>query len=103
MTWEEVVALGERLPGVEESTWWRTPALKVRGKAMCRLREDPDALVIRVLDEEDKRALIAESPDVFFTIPHYDGHPYVLVRLEAVSAEQMRQLLEDAWVQSGGS
>jgi hypothetical protein len=95
--WADVVAAGARLPEVQEGTSYRTAALKVRGKALCRLRTDPDALVVRVLDVADAEALVRGEPDVFFTTPHYDGYPYVLVRLEAVGQEQLRELLEDAW------
>ena len=95
--WADVVELGLRLPEVEESTWFGTPSLKVRDKSMCRLRADPDALVLRVLDVEDAQALVRGQPDVFFSTPHYDGWPYVLVRLEAVSREQLEELIEDAW------
>ena len=42
-TWDDVVAIGLRFPGVELATSYGTPALKVRGKGMCRLRTDPDA------------------------------------------------------------
>ena len=89
--------LGLRLPEVEESTWFGTPSLKVRGKGFCRLRTNPDALVVRVLDLADAEALLLGRPDVFFTTPHYDGWPYVLVRLEAVSLEQLAELVEDGW------
>ena len=95
--WSDVVELGLRLPEVEEATWFGTPSLKVRGKSFCRLRTDPDALVMRVLDLEDAEALVRGRPDVFFTTPHYDGYPYVLVRLEAVSPEQLAELVEDGW------
>src|SRR5262245_20342038 len=44
-TWEDVEAIGLRYPGVERTTWFGTPSLKVAGKGMCRLRTDPDALV----------------------------------------------------------
>jgi hypothetical protein len=64
---------------------------------MCRLRTDPDALVIRVLDLGDREALVQGQPDVFFTTPHYDGYPYVLVRLEAIDRDQLEELVEDAW------
>ena len=67
------------------------------GRGFCRLRTEPDALVIRVLDMEDRNALLAEGPDVFFITPHYSEAPYVLVRLEAVSSEQLAELVEDAW------
>ena len=96
-SWDDVRALGEQLPEVAESTSYGTPALKVRKKLMCRLRTAPDALAIRVLDEGDKQALLQGDPDVFFTTPHYDGYAYVLVRLEAVALDTLRELLEDAW------
>ena len=51
---------------------------------MCRLRTNPDALVVRVIDVADREALLKGDPDVFFITPHYDGWPAVLVRLEAV-------------------
>ena len=45
----------------------------------------------------DARALIAGDPAVFFSTPHYDRYPYVLVRLGAARHEQLAELLEDAW------
>jgi hypothetical protein len=97
LSWEDVVAIGTRFPEVEESTCFGTPALRVRGKFMCRLRTDPDALVVRVIDVADAQALLLGQPDVFFSGPHYDGHPYVLVRLDVVQPEELAELLEDAW------
>jgi hypothetical protein len=96
-TWEDVVALGVRLPGVERETSYGTPALRVRKKFMCRLRTGPDALVLRVSDMGEREALLQGQPDVFFSTPHYDGYPYVLVRLEAVDPEELGELVEDAW------
>ena len=96
-TWEDVVEIGTRLPGVEVGTSFGTPALRVRGKGICRLRTNPDALVLRVSDMGEREALLQGQPDVFFTTPHYDGYPYVLVRLEAVDPVELGELLEDAW------
>ncbi len=96
-TWEDVVAIGTRLHGVEVGTWYGTPGLKVGGKGFCRLRTDPDALVIRVLDLGDQTALLQQDPDVFFITPHYDDAPYVLVRLEHASRDVLAELIEDAW------
>lgn len=96
-TWEDVVAIGLRLPGVEVATSYGTPALRVRGRGICRLRTDPDALVLRVIDLGEREALLQGQPEVFFSIPHYDGHPYVLVRLEAVDPVELGELLEEAW------
>jgi hypothetical protein len=96
-SWADVVSIGKRFPGVEEGTSYGTPALKVRGKGMCRLRTDPDALVVRVLDIGDKEALLRGQPDVYFTTPHYDGYPYVLVQLDKVAPAELEELVEDAW------
>ena len=96
-TWDDVVAIGLRLPEVEVSTWFGTPSLKVRGKSMCRMRTDPDALVLRVIDLGEREALLQGQPDAFFSTPHYDGYPYVLVRLEAVDPGELAELIEDAW------
>jgi len=96
-TWDDVVEIGTRLPGVQVGTSFRTPALRVRGKGMCRLRSNPDALVLRVADLGEREALLQGQPDVFFSTPHYDGYPYVLVRLQLVDAIELAELLEDAW------
>ena len=95
--WEDVVELGARLPGVEVGTSFGTPALKVRGKGMCRLRTNPDALVLRVADMGEREALLQGQPEVFFSTPHYDGYPYVLVRLQSVDPIELGELLEEAW------
>jgi hypothetical protein len=95
--WSDVVALGKRLPEVEEGTWFRTPCLRVRKKSFCRMREDGETLVIKVVDLEDKEALLRADPDVFWTTPHYDGYAYVLVRLDRADPQQLAELVEDAW------
>jgi hypothetical protein len=96
-TWDDVVAIGARFPGVEVTTSYGTPALKVAGGFMCRLRTDPDALVLRVVDLGECAALLQGQPEAFFTTPHYDGHPAVLVRLEAVDPTELAELIEEAW------
>src|SRR5262245_61092194 len=57
-SWTDVVEIAARFPGVEEGLSWGTPGLKVRGKFMCRMRTNPDALVMRVIDLEDAQALL---------------------------------------------
>ena len=95
--WSDVVAAGRALPEVEEGTWFRTPCLRVRKKSFCRMKEDGETLVVRVVDLEDKEALLRAQPGVFFTTPHYDGYAYVLVRLADVDPGQLAELIEDAW------
>jgi hypothetical protein len=96
-TWADVVATGRKLPEVEESTWFRTPCLRVRKRSFCRMKEDGETLVVRVVDLEDKEALLRSDPEIFFTTPHYDGYAYVLMRLERADPVQLAELVEDAW------
>ncbi|MDQ3677554.1 MAG: MmcQ/YjbR family DNA-binding protein [Actinomycetota bacterium] len=96
-SWDDVIEIALRLPQVEVSTWFRSPAMSVKGKSFCRLRTDPDAVVLRVADMAEREALLQGQPDAFFTTPHYDGYPYVLVCLEAVDPVELAELLEEAW------
>ena len=84
-------------PETSEGPLYGTPGFRVRDKAFARLRDDGAVLVAWVEDEDEKEALIATEPEVFFTLPHYDGHPSVLVRLAAIDAEALRVVLVDAW------
>jgi hypothetical protein len=95
--WKDVVEIGARFPGVIEGTSYGTPSLKVRDKFMCRMRTNPDALVMRVIDMADRDALLKGEPDTFFITSHYQNYPVVLVRLEAVDAGMLAELVEDAW------
>ena len=48
-------------------------------------------------DLADREALLKGRPEVYFSTPHYDGYPVVLVRLEQVDPAELAELVEDAW------
>jgi hypothetical protein len=52
---------------------------------------------MRVIDLADREALLKGKPGVFFSTPHYDGYPVVLVDLDAVDPGELAELVEDAW------
>ena len=87
------------LPGTTEGTWYGTPGYHVGGKGFLRLRtEDEDGLlVLPVTDLGEKEALLTSRPEAFCTLPHYDGHAIVLVRLPAVDVEELGELVTEAW------
>ena len=93
---EPVRRAASGLPGVEESTSYGTPALKVRGKFLTRLKEDGETIVLRV-DFDSRDAMMRVQPDVFYLTDHYRDYPAVLVRLKAVNRAQLSELLADAW------
>ena len=57
----------------------------------------PEVLAIRVASLDAKEILLMADPRKFFTEPHYDGYPAVLVRLKEVGRAELRQLLTEAW------
>jgi hypothetical protein len=57
----------------------------------------PDVLAVRVAGLAEKEMLLASDPAKFFTEPHYNGFPAVLVRLPEVAADELRELVTDAW------
>jgi hypothetical protein len=88
------IALG--LPETSERSSYGSPGFRVKDKLFARIRE-PGVLMVRTADEAEKEFLIRAEPDKFFTIPHYDGYPSVLVRLAAVDRDELAELLTDAW------
>jgi hypothetical protein len=58
---------------------------------------NPEVLAVRVAGAGEKEELLAAEPDVFFTEPHYNGFPAVLVRLAAIEVDELAELLTDAW------
>ena len=57
----------------------------------------PDVLAVRVACEAEKEMLLGSDPVKFFTEPHYNGFPAVLVRLPEVGEDELRELITDAW------
>ena len=84
------------LPETSEKPSYGTPGFRVKDKLFARMRED-GSLLVWVEDLDEKEALLASNTKKFFTTPHYDGHPTVLVRLTAVGVKELRELLTDAW------
>src|SRR5215469_12588382 len=68
-----------RLPGVEDGTSYGTPALKVRGKLLVRLKEDGESFVL-IVDFDTRDILMRADPETFYITDHYRGYRAVLVR-----------------------
>jgi hypothetical protein len=58
---------------------------------------DGPILAVRVEDLGEKEAVLAAQPGAFFTIPHFDGYPAVLIELRAVGKRVLRDAVVDAW------
>ena len=93
---DSVRKIGLALPGVEESTAYGSPALKVHGKLLACVPShrsaEPGSLVVRV-NFDDRAELLAAAPEIYYVTDHYVGYTAVLVRLSRVTSDVLRDLL----------
>jgi hypothetical protein len=93
---EKVWKAGLTLPGVEMSTSWGAPALKVRGQVMACVptnkAAEPGSLLVR-MDRRERAALVAEDAELYYAPDHYLGYDGVLVRLARLRPELLPDLL----------
>ncbi len=116
-TVEDVRRIALSLPGVEERinghtgapawraargdlAWLRGPTGRDLEQLAALGRSWPDGEVIglRVGSTEEAAALLDAEPEVFFTIPHFDGYPAVLARLGEIDVDYLSDVLLDAWL-----
>ena len=111
-TWDDVASIIGELQLTDERSpheWrvgkkliaWERPLRKSDREALAALGIEPpegDILGVRVADEGVKFALIADEPDVYFTTPHFDGYPAVLVKLAKIDEVGLRELIVEAWL-----
>jgi hypothetical protein len=95
-SFDTIRKLGLRLPGVEESTSYGKPALKVHGKMfLCvpsHKSAEPDSVAFRT-DFEQRAELLAADPDVYYITDHYRDYTAVLVRLSRVRPDVLKDLV----------
>ena len=96
MTFDDVRKIGLKLPGAEESRYFRMPALKVDGEVfvVCTSHPsaEPDSISVPV-GFKRRAELIARDPSVFYLKPHYEPYPVVLVRLDRIAHAELGRLL----------
>jgi hypothetical protein len=110
-TWGDVRRIALELPGAEErhegvldfvikgkGFAWERPLRRGDIEALGADAPGGDVLAARVPDAGAKEALLADDPDVYFTTPHFEGYPAILVRLANISEPDLVELLAEAWL-----
>jgi hypothetical protein len=113
-TWDDVQAIALGLPETFERAgrdglrdWrvkdkgfvWERPLRKSDLAALGAAAPDGPILGAHVPDVGAKDALIADDPDVYFTTPHFNGYPAILVRLDRIAVPELEELIIEAWIQ----
>lgn len=108
-TWTDVTRLTKALPAVVRSTgkreWrvgkkllaWERPLRPADREALGPDAPSGPILAVRI-PLAGKELLLASLPDVYFTTPHFDGFPAILVRLPVMPVEELRELLQQSWL-----
>jgi hypothetical protein len=116
-TWRDVGRYALAMPGATEETtgqgwraWlvnqklfvWERPLRASDLKALGNDAPSGPILGVRTTDLEMKDVLLGSDPSVYFTTPHFDGYPAVLVRLEKISAKDLKDVIIEAWLGRAG-
>ncbi|HUA05705.1 MAG TPA: MmcQ/YjbR family DNA-binding protein [Solirubrobacteraceae bacterium] len=110
--WDDVRRLALALPETSEGTSWGNVSWRVRDKpfvwerplrasdvrALGDAAPDGPILGARVEHVGAKEALLADDPGVYFTTPHFDGYPAILVRLDEIGADELEEVIVEAWL-----
>jgi hypothetical protein len=111
-TWDDVRRIALALPETSERLSHGNASWRVRDKGFVWERplrpadlralgdDAPTGPIIgaRVEHLVAKEALLADDPEVFFTTPHFDGFPAVLVRLDVITVEDLEEVIVEAWL-----
>lgn len=97
LVYRRVCEIALALPGVEESSSYGTPSLKVKGKILARLRVEADGALALRCDFADRQKLLRADPRTYFVTDHYQHYPMILVRLYRVRRSALPELIERAW------
>jgi hypothetical protein len=111
-TWDDVRGIALALPETSEQSSRGLASWRVRQKGFvwerplraADLRALGDSAPIgpilgaRVEHLGAKEALVADAPSVYFTTPHFDGYPAVLVRLGKITVPELEELIVEAWL-----
>ena len=96
-TWADVQRVAAGFEGAEESTVYRVPAFKVRGKSLVWMSPHEQGALVTRADPDEVPLLIGSKPELYFTTPHYEGYAMVLTRLERASEDDLRERIEDSY------
>jgi hypothetical protein len=111
-SWDDVRRIALGLPEVAEREsrgsvqWrvkeklfvWERPLRKSDLAALGDAAPTGSILGARVEDESEKAAWLAEVSGMFFTTPHFDGYPAILVRLDDIAVDDLEQVIVEAWL-----
>ena len=111
-SWDQVRQIALSLPETSErpshgnASWrvrdklfvWERPLRPADLRALGDAAPDGPILGARVEHLVAKEALVADDPAVYFTTPHFDGYAAVLVRLDEIAVDELKELIAEAWL-----
>ena len=84
------------MPRTIEKSSYGTSGFRVDDKLFARVLEDGESIVVRI-NPVLREALVKSAPQTFVVTPHYENHPWVIVRLAEITPGELRSVLTEAW------
>ncbi len=85
------------MSGTEQSTSFGTPAIKIKGKLLSRLRTEAEGGLALRCGVLDRQILLQSDPESFFLTDHYQDFPWILFRLDKISKSSLSDVVLRAW------
>lgn len=102
VTWSDIETFATALGGVEASSSYGEPSLKIGKALLTRFRVSDNSAVLKSVDCDERDHLISARADIFFVEDHYLGHDIVLARLEHADLDDVTPYIHRTWTRLAG-
>lgn len=81
------------IPGTDERLWFREPSVFIHDRFLAKTHKKEDAVTLQVASMEMRDMMLEAEPKLFYITDHYRNFPFVLIRLKALTARVLKDIL----------
>jgi hypothetical protein len=102
VAWSDIEIYAVALGGVQASSSYGEPSLKIGKALLTRLRISDNSAVLKSVDCDERDDLMSSRPDIFFLEDNYVGHDIVLARLDSADLDDVAPYIHRTWMRLAG-
>ena len=85
--------IARAIPGAEDRLWFNKPSVFLHDRFLTKVHDKEEAMTLQVGSMEMRDMMLEAEPELFYITEHYRKFPFVLVRLKALSATALKEML----------